>query len=354
MHENRDFDCSVVTTGQHREMLDQVLDFFRIVPDVRLEVMKPEQSVAELTSRLLSALPATIADLQPDVVLVHGDTMTTLGGALSAFYTGVPVGHVEAGLRTRNLLSPWPEESNRRLTSALAAFHFAPTERAKMALVSEGHSSNDIWVTGNTVIDALADCLELLGREKEGQEASRTRPPIASPGKRLILVTGHRRENFDQGLAALCDALLQLSQRNDVEVIFPVHLNPVVQRVVNDRLANRPAIRLVPPMDYPTFVLAMRSCDLILTDSGGIQEEAPSLGKPVLVMRDTTERPEGIEAGTVRLIGMHAENIVRETTRLLDDSEHYRRMAAAKNPYGDGRASERIISALKERLLAAR
>lgn len=343
---------SVITTGQHREMLDQVLQFFHITPDIRLDAMQAGQSISKLMSRLLADLDVALGSLEPSVVLVHGDTMTTLAAAMSSFYGGFPVAHVEAGLRTSNLLSPWPEESNRRLTSVLTRFHFAPTEQAKAALLAEGHAPDQIWVTGNTVIDALLDAIALIDGDPARRRQLQDALPVPDGQRRLILVTGHRRENFDGGLAALCEALARIARRGDVEIVFPIHLNPVVQDVVRGRLSGDPAIHLLPPLDYPTFVTAMRSAHLILTDSGGIQEEAPSLGKPVLVLRDTTERPEGIRAGTVRLIGTNTDTVVAETTRLLDDQRHYEAMATAHNPYGDGKASMRIVEALQAQLAA--
>jgi len=352
LRETANIRTSVITTGQHREMLDQVLHFFQITPDIRLDAMQSGQSISKLMSRLLSELESVLRSLQPSVVLVHGDTMTTLAAAMSSFYSGFPVGHVEAGLRTSNLLSPWPEESNRRLTSVLTRFHFAPTGQARAALLAEGHAEERIWVTGNTVIDALMDAIALIDSDPLRQKQLRNAIPVPRGHRRLILVTGHRRENFDGGLASLCEALARIAQRGDVEIVFPIHLNPVVQDVVRSRLSGDPAIHLLPPLDYPTFVTAMRSAHLILTDSGGIQEEAPSLGKPVLVLRDTTERPEGIQAGTFRLIGTNTETIVAETSRLLDDPAHYEAMSTAHNPYGDGKAAMRIVEALQSRLTA--
>ena len=307
---------SVITTGQHREMLDQVLHFFGITPDIRLDAMQSGQSISRLMSRLLSDLEGVLQSLQPSVVLVHGDTMTTLAASMSAFYAGIPVAHVEAGLRTSNLLSPWPEESNRRLTSVLTSFHFAPTEQARTALLAEGHCAGQYLGNGQHGNRRLDGC-HRTDRQRPGHDDSSCRTPCPCHGDTggLILVTGHRRENFDGGLADLCEALARIAQRGDVEIVFPIHLNPVVQNVVRSRLSGNPAIHLLPPLDYPTFVTAMRSAHLILTDSGGIQEEAPSLGKPVLVLRDTTERPEGILAGTVRLIGTNTETVVAETSQ---------------------------------------
>lgn len=341
---------SIVTSGQHREMLDQVLQFFGIIPDVRLDVMREGQGLADLTARLLVDLRSAFEELSPSLVFVHGDTTTTFAAALSAFYCRTPVAHVEAGLRTNDIYSPWPEEVNRRLTGALSSFNFAPTEHARSALLAEGHSDNNIWVTGNTVIDALMDAVQLMKEQPGLQRRIECALPKANPGKRRILVTGHRRENFDSGLASLCEALNRLVRRGDVEILFPVHLNPIVQNIVRGSLSGNLNIHLLPPLDYPTFVAAMQSSFLILSDSGGVQEEAPSLGKPVLVLRDTTERPEAVKAGTVRVIGTEPTRIVEEANLLLDDELRYAQMSMAHNPYGDGHASDRIISALRERL----
>lgn len=338
---------SVVTTGQHREMLDQVLDFFGIEPDLRLDVMRHQQTLVDLTAGLIQALEPAIARLKPSLVIVHGDTTTTFAAALSAFYARIPLAHVEAGLRTRDLQAPWPEEANRRLTAVLAAYHFAPTERARQALLAEGHLSDRIVVTGNTVIDALLDALAKLDSNPKLRRESLAFLPEIPPDARCILVTGHRRENFDGGLQSLCDALNRLTERPDVEVVFPIHLNPVVQGVVRKRLSPNRRIHLLPPLDYPVFVTAMRLAKIILTDSGGIQEEAPSLGKPVLVLRETTERPEAVEAGTVKLVGTDVSRIVREVSVLLDEPDEYARMALAHNPYGDGQAASIIVQALR-------
>lgn len=344
----REFNTSVISTGQHREMLDQVLSFFCIEPDIRLSAMLPGQNLDQLTATLLNELQPAMRALAPDVVLVHGDTTTTFSAALSAFYSKIPVGHVEAGLRTNVMTSPWPEEANRRLTAVLTDFHFAPTQHARAALLSEGHRSERIWVTGNTVIDALFDAVRTIENSPEIGLRVAAALPNQMTGKRSILVTGHRRENFDGGLAELCDALLKLAARGDVEITFPIHLNPTVQDVVRRHLSHNHSIHLLPPLDYPTFVTAMRRADLILTDSGGVQEEAPSLGKPVLVMRDTTERPEAVDAGTVKVIGMDSRRIVEETNLLLDEPARYELMSTAHNPYGDGKASERIFDVLRQ------
>lgn len=338
---------SVVTSGQHREMLSQVLEFFEITPDIQLDVMQQGQTLAELNARLLTELHEVFERLQPSIVLVHGDTTTTMAAALAAFYAQVPVGHVEAGLRTNNLRSPWPEECNRRLTAVLADLHFAPTECARKALISEGRSDENIWVTGNTVIDALFDASGMITARPELQRRIQDALPVVQENKRRVLVTGHRRENLDGGLASLCAALDELARRGDIEILFPIHLNPIVQDTVRRSLSDNSAIHLMPPLDYPTFVAAMQSAYLILTDSGGIQEEAPALGKPVLVLRDTTERPEAVEAGTVRVIGTETSRIIAETNMLLDSPADYTRMSIAHNPYGDGNASIRIIEALR-------
>lgn len=340
---------SVVTSGQHREMLDQVLDFFGIVPDIKLDVMQEGQSLADLTARLLVDLRVVFQGLRPSLVFVHGDTTTTFAAALSAFYCKIPVAHVEAGLRTNDIYSPWPEEVNRRLTGALSSFNFAPTEHARSALLAEGHSRDNIWVTGNTVIDALMDAVQLINDQPDLQRRISNALPMGRHGKRRILVTGHRRENFDSGLSSLCEALNKLVQRGDVEILFPIHLNPTVQNIVRGSLSGNPDIHLLPPLNYPTFVAAMRSSYLILTDSGGVQEEAPSLGKPVLVLRDTTERPEAVDAGTVRVIGTESARIIEEVNFLLDHETRYVQMSMAHNPYGDGQASDRIVMALRER-----
>jgi UDP-N-acetylglucosamine 2-epimerase (non-hydrolysing) len=338
---------SIATSGQHHVLLDQVMEFFEIKADFKLDVMRGRQTLSELYAKLLLGLQPVIDQTMPTAVVVHGDTATTFAAAMSSFYAKTPVAHVEAGLRTNNLNAPWPEESNRRLTAVLANLHFAPTDSAKEALIAEGHAEDAIWVTGNTVIDALMDAVEAIdNRPCLRRRISEVLPPMR-PQTRRILVTGHRRENFDHGLASLCRALNELAARGDVEIVFPIHLNPVVQDIVHGAIGRSPVIHLLPPLDYPTFVAAMRSSHLILTDSGGIQEEAPSLGKPVLVLRETTERPEAVEAGTVKVIGTQTDRIVAETSKILDCPEAYARMARAHNPYGDGLASERIVQILQ-------
>lgn len=329
------FDCKVCVTGQHKEMLYQVLDVFGVKPDVDLQLMRPNQTLGGLTARSIAAIDEYLAQENPDIVMVQGDTTTVLAGALAAFYHHIPVAHVEAGLRTGNMLSPWPEEANRVLTTRLAKWHFCPTENNKTNLLKEGVNPADIYVTGNTVIDAL-----MIAREK----VSKT-----NDGKRRVLITGHRRENFGEGFEHMCTAIKKLADEfSDVEFIYPVHLNPNVQEPVKRILNGLDNVRLIEPQSYLPFVGFMNDAYLILTDSGGVQEEAPSLGKPVLVMRDTTERPEAVTAGTVKLVGTDAENIYREVKKLLSDEVAYKQMAATTNPYGDGKAVERIVEILKK------
>lgn len=341
------FDCRICVTGQHREMLDQVLRIFGLEADFDLAIMRPGQDLSDVTSAVLLGMREVFRSFTPQIVLVHGDTATTLSASLAAYYHQLPVGHVEAGLRTHNLLSPWPEEANRKLTGALATLHFAPTASAAANLRREGVSESSILVTGNTVIDAL---LQVVGRLQDDVElvAEIERElPALRPDARMILVTGHRRESFGDGFERICRALANVARRfPDVEIVYPVHLNPSVQEPVNRLLAGIANIHLIEPQDYLPFVHLMNRAHLVLTDSGGVQEEAPSLGKPVLVMRDTTERPEAVEAGTVRLVGTDVEEILGQITRLLTDEEDYSRMSFAHNPYGDGAASERIKKAL--------
>ena len=339
---------SVVVTAQHRQMLDQVLALFDIQPDDDLDVMEPGQALPSLFARILLGTSATIARLSPDLVLVHGDTSTTLASALAAFYAKVPVGHVEAGLRTGDMQSPWPEEANRRLTTPLTQLHFAPTERSRGNLLAEGVANDSIHVTGNTVIDALLAVAARIRDEPVLRASLAAQFPFLDPDRKLILVTGHRRENFGGGFEQMCLALADLAARADVQVVYPVHLNPNVQEPVNRILGSADNIVLIDPQEYLPFVYLMSRAYLILTDSGGVQEEAPSLGKPVLVMRDTTERPEAIDAGTVRLVGTDRGRIVQEATRLLDDEQAYAAMSHAHNPYGDGLASSRIAAAIQE------
>ena len=339
----------VVVTAQHREMLDQVLSLFEIVPDYDLNIMQPGQSLPDITARILTQLHPIMMEEQPDMALVHGDTSTTLAAALSAFYARVNVGHVEAGLRTGNMKAPWPEEMNRRLTAPLSDIHFAPTQLAKRNLLNESTSEESIYVTGNTVIDALLTVSEKLNTSKELQEQMSARFPFLDSSKRMILVTGHRRENFGDGFIRICNAIAEIASRDDIQIVYPVHLNPNVQKPVLDILADFSNVHLIDPQDYLPFVYLMTKSHLILTDSGGVQEEAPSLGKPVLVMRDTTERPEAVSAGTVKLVGTDQSMIVSSINELLDDETSYSIMSEAHNPYGDGKASERIAQVLAYR-----
>ncbi|MCU6162512.1 UDP-N-acetylglucosamine 2-epimerase (non-hydrolyzing) [Enterobacter bugandensis] len=343
-----DIEAKVCVTAQHREMLDQVLTLFSIVPDYDLNIMKPGQGLTEITCRILQDLKPILESFKPDVVLVHGDTTTTMATSLAAFYQRIPVGHVEAGLRTGNLYSPWPEEANRTLTGHLAMYHFAPTENSRQNLLRENVADNNIFVTGNTVIDALIWVRDRVLANSDLQKELAARYPFLNNGKKTILVTGHRRESFGRGFEQICHALAEIAAQNDdVQIVYPVHLNPNVSEPVNRILAHVENVLLIEPQDYMPFVWLMNHAWLILTDSGGIQEEAPSLGKPVLVMRETTERPEAVKAGTVRLVGTNAQLIVEEVTRLLHDDEAYQAMSRAHNPYGDGQACGRILQALK-------
>ncbi len=336
----------VCVTAQHRQMLDQVLDLFAIRPDRDLDLMRDGQGLTYITTGVLERMGGLYAEWRPDRVLVQGDTTTTFAAALAAFYAKVPVGHVEAGLRTGNVRSPWPEEINRRLTTGLADLHFPPTEQARANLLREGVEPGRIVVTGNTVIDALLDAVAILDANPARAAAIDRELPRTVPGRRLILVTGHRRENFDGGLERVARGLLRLAARGDVEIVYPVHLNPNVRSVAETILGAHPAIHLIAPLDYLPFVHLMRRSDLIITDSGGVQEEAPSLGKPVLVTRDTTERPEAVQAGTVELVGTDPDRLVARAARLLDDPAAYEAMSVAHNPYGDGHAAARIVEAL--------
>lgn len=344
------FEAKVCVTAQHREMLDQVLKLFSIVPDYDLNIMQPGQGLTEITCRILEGLKPVLESFKPDVVLVHGDTTTTMAASLAAFYQQIPVGHVEAGLRTGDLSSPWPEEGNRTLTGRLVTWHFAPTETSRENLLKENIAPGQITVTGNTVIDAL-----FWVRDRAlGDEALRTtlmqRYPFLANGKKMILVTGHRRESFGRGFEQICQALAEIAASHpEVQIVYPVHLNPNVSEPVNRILGHVDNVILIEPQDYLPFVWLMDNAWLILTDSGGIQEEAPSLGKPVLVMRDMTERPEAVAAGTVRLVGTDRQRIVAEVMHLLKDDAAYQAMSRAHNPYGDGQACHRILSALKNK-----
>jgi UDP-N-acetylglucosamine 2-epimerase (non-hydrolysing) len=343
------FDAKVCVTAQHREMLDQVLNLFSIEPDYDLNIMSPGQGLTEITCRILEGLKPILESFKPDVVLVHGDTTTTVATSLAAFYQRIPVGHVEAGLRTGDLYSPWPEEANRTLTGHLAAYNFAPTENSRQNLLRENINDNKIFVTGNTVIDALIGVRDRVLAEEALRDSLAQHHPFLDSSKKLILVTGHRRESFGDGFERICHALAEIAKENsDVQIVYPVHLNPNVSEPVERILGHVENVVLVSPQEYLPFVYLMNHAYLILTDSGGIQEEAPSLGKPVLVMRDTTERPEAVKAGTVRLVGTDTQTIVREVTRLLHDENEYQMMSRAHNPYGDGAACERILTALKK------
>ena len=346
---NKDqFDTRVCVTAQHREMLDQVLAFFEITPDYDLDLMQPNQNLYTLTSDILLGLKPILEEFQPDYVYVHGDTTTTMASSIAAFYAGAKVCHVEAGLRTDNKRSPFPEEMNRQVTGRIADFHFAPTEQAKQNLLNEKVPENTILVTGNTVIDALLESTSRV-ENLDNPEIEKLKT-IIDPTKKIILVTGHRRENHGQGFIAICEALKEIAQTNpEVQMIYPVHLNPKVQQPVYEVLGELKNIHLIAPLSYPAFVWLMNKSYLIITDSGGIQEEAPSLGKPVLVMRATTERPEALAAGTVILVGSDKEKIIFECNRLLQDKEKYHQMSALHNPYGEGKASDKISEFMKSR-----
>ena len=342
------FECKICVTGQHREMLKQVLDVFGIVPDIDLALMRPNQTLAELTSRAIDSIDAYLATEKPDIVMVQGDTTTVLAGALAAFYHHIPIAHVEAGLRTGNMQSPWPEEANRVLTSRLAKWHFCPTESNRANLLREGVPGHDIHVTGNTVIDALLMTRDMA--DKTEIKIVGLPDGLMRSNERVVLITGHRRENFGAGFEHICSAIGNLAKRfPDTHFVYPVHMNPNVREPVGRILGAYSGrnVHLIDPQPYLPFVALMNRAYLILTDSGGVQEEAPSLGKPVLVMRDTTERPEAVEAGTVKLVGTDRESIETAATELLSDSDAYGAMARAVNPYGDGRAVERILEVLR-------
>lgn len=343
-----DLESEVCVTAQHRQMLDQVLGLFQIKPEHDINIMKSGQDLTDITSNILLGLRGILKAKQYDLLLVHGDTTTTMAASLAAFYEKIPVGHIEAGLRTGNIYAPWPEEMNRSLVGRIAALHFAPTERARDCLLKEAVHPSSIYITGNTVIDALLQVTDKLKNDAVLNQEFRQRFAFLYPNKRIICVTGHRRENFGDGFERICMALKTLSQREDVQIVYPVHLNPSVQEPVNRILRDAPNVFLIEPLDYLPFVYLMSQSHHIITDSGGVQEEAPSLGKPVLVMRDTTERPEALEAGTVKLVGTDADKIVAESTRLLDDSAAYQSMARAHNPYGDGLACQRIVNTIRQ------
>ena len=341
------FDAKVCVTAQHREMLDQVLELFEIEPDFDLNIMKAGQTLNDVTTAILSGIEPVLKDFKPDVVLVHGDTATTFAASLAAYYQQIKVGHVEAGLRTGNIYSPWPEEANRKLTSTITNYHFAPTASSKDNLLKEGLSEEDIIVTGNTVIDALFWVREKLNNDSSVFNELASRFDYLNSDKKLILVTGHRRESFGGGFERICEALRQIATRNPgAQVLYPVHLNPNVQEPVSRLLKGLGNVFLIEPQQYLPFCYLMERASIILTDSGGIQEEAPSLGKPVLVMRDRTERPEAVDAGTVRLVGTDIGLIVNQVDLLLTSAEEYQKMSWAHNPYGDGLACERILEFL--------
>jgi UDP-N-acetylglucosamine 2-epimerase (non-hydrolysing) len=342
----------VCVTAQHREMLDQVLNMFEIIPDYDLNIMKPGQDLFDVTANVLLGLKDVLNDFKPDIVLVHGDTSTTSSASLASFYNKIKVGHVEAGLRTGDMYSPWPEEANRQITGVLANYHFAPTTTSQNNLLKENKDPKNIIVTGNTVIDALFLALDKIENNNELKikilENINSQYKI-NENKKIILVTGHRRENFGQGFINICEALKTIATNNpDIDVVYPVHLNPNVQKPVNEILSDTPNVYLIDPLQYESFIYMMNKSYFIITDSGGVQEEAPSLGKPVLVMRDTTERPEAVEAGTVKLVGTSKETIIKEAQNLLDNKTEYEKMSKAHNPYGDGKACERIVNFIKE------
>lgn len=341
------FDAKVCVTAQHREMLDQVLELFKITPDYDLNLMKAGQTLPEVTSRILLELTPVLKELKPDVVLVHGDTATTFAASLAAYYEQIAVGHVEAGLRTGNIYSPWPEEANRKLTGALTKFHFAPTETSKQNLLLENYNEENVFVTGNTVIDALLMIKSQIEQDADLSSTLTAQFPFLDESKKLILVTGHRRESFGGGFERICEALAQTAKKHpETQILYPVHLNPNVQEPVNRILADVDNVHLIEPQQYLPFVYLMNRAYIILTDSGGIQEEAPSLGKPVLVMRDATERPEAVDAGTVKLVGTNVELITSSLTELLTNESSYSEMSRAHNPYGDGHACKRICDVL--------
>lgn len=353
------FRTLVCVTGQHREMLDQVLELFEITPDFDLNIMHKGQNLYDVTSRVLNGMGNVLRTEKPDVVLVHGDTTTSMAAALAAFYEQIPVGHVEAGLRTNDIYSPWPEEVNRQITGRIATYNFAPTQFGFNNLIAENVSAEKITITGNTVIDALYYVVDKINNDKALSDSLKLKilsmgynlDRLADGNRRMVLVTGHRRENFGDGFRNICNALAYLSDRyQDVDFVYPMHLNPNVRGPINNLFANNPRNNLffIEPLDYFEFVMMMERCCLVLTDSGGVQEEAPGLGKPVLVMRDTTERPEAVDAGTVKLVGTDYDKIVNQMSLLLDSEEAYLSMSRAVNPYGDGHACERIVNYLSK------
>lgn len=363
---NDEFETIVCVTGQHREMLDQVLNLFGIVPDYDLNIMKQGQDLYDVTARVLTGMRDVLKEAQPDVVFVHGDTTTSMAAALAAFYQQIPVAHIEAGLRTHNIYSPWPEEMNRQITSRIATYNFAPTPLSKQNLLAERINEGSIIVTGNTVIDALYLVVEKIKNTSslstdlhDQLKSAGYNTTRLQNGKKLVLITGHRRENFGEGFINMCNAIKTLTEKYpDVDFVYPMHLNPNVRKPIRDifgeevisNISQNNNIFFIEPLEYLPFVFLMEQSTLVLTDSGGIQEEAPGLGKPVLVMRDTTERPEALEAGTVKLVGTNYNLIISEVSRLLDEEIYYKMMAQANNPYGDGKACERIVAQLKTSL----
>jgi len=339
----------VAVTAQHRDMLDQVLNLFAVTPDFDLNIMRPGQDLGHITEAVLTGIGTILDDIKPDRVLVHGDTTTSFAAALAAYYRKIPVAHVEAGLRTGDIYAPFPEEMNRKLTDAISDIFFAPTPSAARNLKQENVDSTNIIITGNTVIDALFETTKKLSVDARLREQAARQFPFLNPKRKTILVTGHRRENFGRGFENICQALSEISATPDVDIIYPVHLNPNVQEPVNRILSGHDNIHLIEPLDYLPFVYLMEQCHFVITDSGGIQEEAPSLGKPVLVMRDVTERPEAVEAGTVKLVGTDTATLVREAGRLLNDDALYQTMSLAHNPYGDGKAAAIIAETVAER-----
>ncbi|RKY08922.1 MAG: UDP-N-acetylglucosamine 2-epimerase (non-hydrolyzing) [Planctomycetota bacterium] len=346
------FETKVCLTGQHREMLDQVMSVFDLITDFDLDIMEKGQTLAGVTCKVLDGMEKVFLEWKPDCVLVQGDTTTVFSAALAAFYHKIKVGHIEAGLRTHNRYSPFPEEMSRCLASELASIHFAPTERARQNLLNEDFSDDTIFVTGNTVIDALFEALDHIDSADELKQKLERQFAFLDSKKKLILVTGHRRENHGEGFQNICQAIRQLAQRDDVQIVYPVHLNPNVKKPAHKILGDIDNIHLIEPLDYLSFIFLMQKSYLVLTDSGGVQEEAPSLGKPVLVMRDTTERPEAVDAGTVLLVGPDRERIIDQTNCLLDEMSAYEAMSKAHNPYGDGKAAERIIKILEQNILS--
>lgn len=347
LDQDQRFDLRLCITAQHRSMLDQVLNIFNIKPDFDLNLMTEGQELPSITTSIINGMTNIFDEFKPDLLLVHGDTTTTFACALSAYYKKIPVGHIEAGLRTRNIYSPWPEEANRQLTSIVANYHFCPTDTSRQNLINERVKEETIFVTGNTVIDALKMALDRVTNDSKLIKDIENTFQFLDPAKKIVLVTGHRRENFGHGFLKICEAIKHISSNNNnLQIIYPVHLNPNVQEPVSKILSGIDNVHLLEPLGYLSFVYLMNRCDIILTDSGGIQEEAPSLGKPVLVMRESTERPEGINAGTVKLVGTDAQKIISEVEMLLYNEIEYQKMSRLNNPYGDGKACERICNVL--------